>query len=187
VQGVYDGRCRDLGITDADSAWRLRMPYGSVAFDDRIQGHVVLDPHSLGDPVLVRRDGIAAYQLAVVVDDAFQRITDVVRGADLLDSTGWQVVLGRALGLPVPRYAHVPVLTDPDGGKLSKSRSSRAVADREPAALLAETLALLGLMVPPQLKAAAGSDMLRWAVQHWRPQVVAGIRSLPLLSGSQLA
>jgi glutamyl-Q tRNA(Asp) synthetase len=187
VQGVYDGRCRDLGITDPDSAWRLRLPEGVLAFDDRIQGRISFDAASLGDPVLMRRDGIAAYQLAVVVDDAFQRITDVVRGADLLDSTAWQVALGRALGLPVPRYAHVPLLTEPDGSKLAKSRSSRAIADHDPAALLLQTLALLGLPVTSELKAAAGSDILQWAVQHWRPQAVAGIRAVPLPSGMQLA
>jgi glutamyl-Q tRNA(Asp) synthetase len=187
LQGVYDGRCRDLGITDPDSAWRLRLPQGVLAFEDRIQGHVAFDAAGLGDPVLVRRDGIAAYQLAVVVDDAFQRITDVVRGADLLESTAWQVALARALGLPVPCYAHVPLLTEPDGSKLAKSRSSRTVADRDPAALLVGTLALLGLAVPFELKAAAGSDILQWAVQHWRPQAVAGIRAVPLPSGMQLA
>lgn len=183
VQGAYDGRCRNLGITDPDSAWRLRLPDDALAFEDRIQGHMEFDAARLGDPVLMRRDGIAAYQLVVVVDDAFQRITDVVRGADLLDSTAWQVALATALGLPVPRYAHVPVLTQPDGSKLAKSRSSRAIADREPPALLVETLGLLGLVVPGELKAAAGSDILRWAVQHWRPQRVAGRRALPLPSG----
>ena len=188
IQGPYDGRCRDLGITDPDSAWRLRLtPAATIAFDDVIQGHLEFPVASLGDPVLMRRDSIAAYQLAVVVDDAFQGINHVVRGADLLDSTAWQIALAQALQLPVPGFAHVPVLTEPDGQKLAKSRRSLPIAGTAPAELLAATLGLLGLPLTSQLKAASVSDILHWAVQHWNPQVVAGIRTIPLPTGSQLA
>lgn len=188
IHGPYDGRCRDLGITDPDSAWRLRLEPGTtIAFEDVIQGHLQFPVASLGDPVLMRRDGIAAYQLAVVVDDAFQRITHVVRGADLLDSTAWQIALAHALELPVPSFAHVPLLTEPDGRKLAKSRRSLAVTGMAPGEELAATLALLGLPLTSQLKAASVSDILHWAVQHWSPQAVAGIRAVPLPSGSQLA
>ena len=188
IQGVYDGHCRDLNITDPDAAWRLRMdPGGAIAFEDRIQGHVEYQVAALGDPVLMRRDGLVAYQLAVVVDDAFQGITDVVRGADLLESTAWQIMLARALELPVPAYAHVPLLTEPDGAKLAKSRRSVSVVDAEPAALLVSTLALLGQKPHPDLKAAPVSDILHWAVQHWSPQAVAGIRAVQLPARSELA
>jgi glutamyl-Q tRNA(Asp) synthetase len=189
IQGVYDGRCRDLGITDPDSAWRLRLdPHATICFDDRIQGHMQFHARDIGDPVLVRRDGLAAYQLAVVVDDAFQGITDVVRGADLLESTAWQIAIARALGLPAPTYAHVPLLTEPGGEKLAKSRRSISLAGMEAVPLLNTTLALLGLPPPPELKkAASGSDILHWAVQHWSPQAVAGIRAVPLPVGSKLA
>jgi glutamyl-Q tRNA(Asp) synthetase len=181
IQGVYDGHCRDLGITDPDSAWRLRMPPGqTIAFDDRIQGRVRYRTDALGDPVLMRRDGLAAYQLAVVVDDAFQGITDVVRGADLLESTAWQIVLARALDLPVPRYAHVPLLTEPDGAKLAKSRRSVSLAGMDPRAALVSTMGLLGQQPSPQLKAATVSDILHWAVQHWRPQAMDGVCAVPL-------
>jgi glutamyl-Q tRNA(Asp) synthetase len=181
VQGPYDGRCRDLGITDPDSAWRLRLDESTpLAFEDRIQGHCEFATASLGDPILLRRDGLAAYQLAVVLDDAWQGITDVVRGADLLDSTGWQIAIARALNLPLPAYAHVPLLTEPDGQKLSKSRRSLSIAAMDPSRALVTVLAALGLPIDPELNAARGSDILHWAVQHWRPQVVAGIRAVPL-------
>lgn len=115
-----------------DPAVRLRVPDGSiVAFDDLIVGHYRQDvARSVGDFVLRRADGYWAYQLAVVVDDADQGITDVVRGADLLDSTPRQILLQTALGLPTPRYAHLPLVLGPDGRKLSKSDAAQPV-DRE--------------------------------------------------------
>jgi glutamyl-Q tRNA(Asp) synthetase len=188
IHGPYDGRCRDLGINDQDSAWRLRLDAGATfAFEDRIQGHVEFPAASLGDPVLMRRDGLAAYQLAVVVDDMYQGITDVVRGADLLESTAWQIALARALKTPLATYAHVPLLTEPDGTKLAKSRRSLAIAGMEPAPVLAATLALLGLPAGQDFKAARVSDILHWAVQHWSPQAIAGIRAISLPGESQLA
>jgi glutamyl-Q tRNA(Asp) synthetase len=104
-------------------AVRLRIPRGqSVAFDDAIQGRVAQDVGTeVGDVVLRRADGFWAYQLAVVVDDAAQAITDVVRGADLLDSTPRQILLQRALGLPTPRYAHLPSSSTTKGAS-SRSR-----------------------------------------------------------------
>ncbi len=188
IHGPYDGRCRDLGISDPDSAWRLRLdPAATFTFRDRIQGPMEFSAAAVGDPVLLRRDGIAAYQLAVVVDDIHQGVTDVVRGGDLLESTAWQIALLHALEAPLPRYAHVPLLTEADGQKLAKSRRSLSIAGMEPAPALAITLELLGLPLNSDLKAATGSDMLDRAVQHWRPQAVAGIRAMPLPGESQLA
>jgi glutamyl-Q tRNA(Asp) synthetase len=187
IHGPYDGHCRNLGITDHDSAWRLRLDADRIAFDDLIQGRCEFSAARLGDPVLMRRDGIAAYQLAVVVDDAFQGITHIVRGADLLDSTAWQVALARCLRIPEPAHAHVPLLTEPDGTKLAKSRRSLPVAEADPGRILAGTLALLGLPVNSELKAAPVSDILHWAVARWNPAALAGIRAVPLQSGWQLA
>ncbi|KGQ20748.1 glutamyl-Q-tRNA synthetase [Lysobacter dokdonensis DS-58] len=112
-------------------AVRLRVPQGQVvAFDDAIQGRVTQDVgREVGDVVLRRADGFWAYQLAVVVDDAAQGITDVVRGADLLDSTPRQILLQRALGLPTPDYAHLPLIVDADGRKLSKSMDAAPIDD----------------------------------------------------------
>jgi glutamyl-Q tRNA(Asp) synthetase len=181
VPGIYPGTCRDLGIQDADSAWRLRMDEAApVTFEDRLQGHMACSAATLGDPVLFRRDGLAAYQLAVVVDDAHQRITDVVRGADLLESTAWQIAIARALRLPSPRYAHVPSLTEPDGTKLAKSRRSQAVAQMPADAALRMVLGLLELPVATLPPAVKVDDMLRWAVQHWLPGQLSGVREIPL-------
>ncbi len=122
------------GPARAETAVRLRVPDGSVvAFDDGLCGRCVQDvARDVGDVVLLRADGCWAYQLAVVVDDAEQGITDVVRGADLLDSTPRQILLQRALGLPTPRYAHLPLIVDTDGRKLSKSLAAVPVDGDDP-------------------------------------------------------
>ena len=121
-----------------DPAIRLRVPDGcEVAFEDAVHGHVAQRvDRDVGDFVLLRTDGLWAYQLAVVVDDADEGITDVVRGADLLDSTPRQVLLQRALGLPTPRYAHLPLLLGEDGRKLSKSDAALPVDAADPLATL---------------------------------------------------
>lgn len=127
-------------------AIRLRIPRGVViAFDDAIQGRVVQDVGvEVGDVVLRRADGFWAYQLAVVVDDAEQDITQVVRGADLLDSTPRQIYLQRALGLPTPSYAHLPLVVDHEGRKLSKSLSSLPIDDNDPLPALRAAWRALG-------------------------------------------
>jgi glutamyl-Q tRNA(Asp) synthetase len=129
---------------------------GVVAFDDAIQGHHVQDvAREVGDFVLRRADGWWAYQLAVVVDDAAQGITDVVRGADLLDSTPRQVLLQRALGLPTPRYAHLPLVVDGNGRKLSKSLAALPVDPGDPLPALRAAWRALGQ--EPRALAGAGS------------------------------
>lgn len=129
-----------------DPAIRLRVDdVCEVGFDDLVHGHVGqrVDTEA-GDFVLRRADGLWAYQLAVVVDDAEQGITDVVRGADLLDSTPRQILLQRALGLPTPRYAHLPLLLGADGRKLSKSCAARPVDPADPLPALRAAWATLG-------------------------------------------
>ena len=129
-----------------DPAVRLRVEDGSiVAFDDAIRGRVEQDvAREVGDFVLRRADGLWAYQLAVVIDDADQGITDIVRGADLLDSTPRQILLQRALGLPTPRYAHLPLVLGPDGRKLSKSDAAQPVDPADPLATLRAAWLRLG-------------------------------------------
>ena len=126
---VYPGTCRHgLPAGQAARAWRLRVPAGPVRFIDRIVGEQVQDvARDVGDFVLRRADGLWAYQLAVVVDDADQGMTDIVRGADLLDSTPRQIVLMHALGVPVPRHAHVPLVVNAAGEKLSKQTLAPAI------------------------------------------------------------
>ena len=140
-----------------DPAVRLRVPDGSVIrFDDAIQGTVAQDvARDVGDVVLRRADGLWAYQLAVVVDDAAQGITEVVRGADLLESTPRQILLQRALDLPTPGYAHLPLIVDAEGRKLSKSLAALPVDGGDPLPALRAAWVALGQR--PQALAGAGS------------------------------
>ncbi len=133
---IYPGTCRN-GIAPgrAPRAWRMRVDQTVTRFNDRWQGEITQDLASeAGDFVLLRADGQWAYQLAVVVDDAAAGVTDVVRGADLIDSTPRQIFLQRALGLPTPRYLHVPVVTNAHGEKLSK-QTEAAPLDLAPSAI----------------------------------------------------
>lgn len=145
------------GAQRDDPSIRLRVPdRGVVAFDDAIQGHHVQDvAREVGDFVLRRADGWWAYQLAVVVDDAAQGITDVVRGADLLDSTPRQILLQRALGLPTPRHAHLPLVVDAQGRKLSKSLAALPVDAADPLPALRAAWQALGQ--DPRVLVDAGS------------------------------
>lgn len=175
---VYPGTCRDRALGEEESgSWRFRVPAGIVELEDRVQGRIAQDvARDVGDFVLVRRDRLHAYQLAVVVDDAAQGITDVVRGADLLASTARQILLQRALGLPTPRYLHFPVATDPRGEKLSKQNLAPALDERSAASLLPAALAFLGQEVP---EGASTSELLAHAVRHWTPQRIPRARAVP--------
>lgn len=124
--GAYPGTCREAGASDG--SYRFRLPDGPVAFVDRRFGPVEVDPNGVfGDPVLRRRDGSYAYPLAVVVDDLCDGVSEVVRGADLLEYTAVQVHLWRAFGATPPTWLHAPLLLGPDGRKLSKSHGSTEI------------------------------------------------------------
>lgn len=159
-----------------DPAIRLRVEDGcEIAFDDLIHGRVAqpVDVEA-GDVVLRRADGLWAYQLAVVVDDAAQGITDVVRGADLLDSTPRQILLQRALGLPTPRYAHLPLLLGADGRKLSKSCAARPVDPADPLPALQAAWHELG-QHPLAMDAASADAFLAAATDAFRIERVSRI------------
>jgi glutamyl-Q tRNA(Asp) synthetase len=142
------------------TAWRLRVPDGPVGFIDGIRGRQSQDLRAeVGDFVLRRSDGLWAYQLAVVVDDALQGVNQIVRGADLLDSTPRQILLQRRLGLPQPAYFHLPLLLDGQGAKLSKSLRSTPVAAAEPGPSLRLAWAALG-QDPEVLAAPAPAQVL---------------------------
>ncbi|HXE65678.1 MAG TPA: tRNA glutamyl-Q(34) synthetase GluQRS [Rhodanobacteraceae bacterium] len=144
-----DGRCISTRQDDREPAWRLRVPDVDIAFDDGLQGPQRQNVReAVGDFVLRRADGLWSYQLACVVDDTFQRITEVVRGCDLLDSTPRQILLQRLLGLPTPAYLHLPLAVDGQGRKLSKSSDAPAVDAADPRAALANALRFLGQPVP---------------------------------------
>lgn len=140
-QGIYPGLCRNAGHSTEDAAIRLRVPELEYHFTDRVQGEFRQHlGREVGDFVIRRRDGLYAYQLAVVLDDAWQGVTDIVRGADLLDSTPRQLYLQELLGLPQPRYLHVPLITQPDGHKLGKSYRSPPLAADQATPLLLRAL-----------------------------------------------
>lgn len=149
---AYPGTCRRGLRGKTARAWRIRVPEGTdaiVTFEDRWQGPQQQDlALEVGDFVLKRADGQWAYQLAVVVDDAEQGITHVVRGADLLDSTARQIYLQRCLGVPTPVYLHVPVVVDANGEKLSKQTGARALANDDPLPALVAAARHLGLALP---------------------------------------
>jgi glutamyl-Q tRNA(Asp) synthetase len=180
---AYPGTCRPGPSRPGPAAIRFRVDdHHTVSFTDAIQGSIVTPLHTVGDVIVRRRDGLFAYQLAVVVDDADQDVTHVVRGLDLLPSTAWQIELQRALDIPQPAYAHVPLIVEPDGGKLAKSRRSVAVGsgDRAPSNELAAVLRGLGLPVPNELIGARPVDVLSWAVPRFSLEPLQGTRTLPV-------
>jgi glutamyl-Q tRNA(Asp) synthetase len=165
----YPGTCRSGAATPGvPCAVRLRVEPGYIAFRDRIQGVYRQDVSAaVGDLVLKRRDQLFAYVLAVVVDDAAQGVTHIVRGADLLDNTPRQVYLQRLLGLPQPTYAHVPVLTEADDAKLAKSRRSVHLSADSPLPQLLSVFSMLGLGPPAALRTAAIHEAWDWARTRW--------------------
>jgi glutamyl-Q tRNA(Asp) synthetase len=174
---AYPGTCRNgMRSGGRPRAMRLRTTSGLVRFADRLQGTIEQDvEREVGDFVVLRADGMFAYQLAVVVDDAEQGVTDVVRGADLLDSTPRQIVLQRLLGLAQPRYLHLPVAVDRHGAKLSKQTAAEAIA--APAASLRSALGFLGMPGAPA--AARVDELLGWALQQWQQRNIRAVRSAP--------
>ncbi|HEY0954798.1 MAG TPA: tRNA glutamyl-Q(34) synthetase GluQRS [Roseateles sp.] len=165
---VYPGTCRHGTQGRPIRAWRFRVE-GRIAWQDRRLGAQSQDLSTeVGDFVLKRADGLWAYQLAVVVDDAEQGITDIVRGEDLADNTPRQIALQQALGLPTPRYLHTPLVLAADGHKLSKQNGAAALDLSDPAARLSEAAARLGL--PPLPAASAVADTLAAALLAWRVQ-----------------
>jgi glutamyl-Q tRNA(Asp) synthetase len=165
----YPGTCRIRpSAVGVPTATRLRVEPGQIMFTDRIQGTYRQDvAAAVGDVILKRRDGVFAYLLAVVVDDAAQGINHVVRGADLFDNTPRQILLQRLLGLPQPAYAHVPVLTEPDDSKLAKSRHSVRLEAEHALPQLLAVFKMLGLAPPGSLAEASVTDAWDWAVAHW--------------------
>ncbi|MFB9869207.1 tRNA glutamyl-Q(34) synthetase GluQRS [Vreelandella sulfidaeris] len=169
---VYPGWCREK-VCDPTKpvAWRLRSDRGErpIRWHDRLFGDQQFDPAELGDVVLKRKDGLWAYQLAVVVDDAEQQITDVVRGLDLLDNTPWQRQLQRALQLPLPRYLHLPLIVTAEGQKLSKQNLAPALAEAQGSVRyqLFQALKALDQAPPNALAAEPTITQLDWAVEHW--------------------
>ncbi|MBD9466901.1 tRNA glutamyl-Q(34) synthetase GluQRS [Pseudomonas sp. Pdm06] len=179
-QGIYPGLCRNAGHGTEDAAIRLRVPELEYHFTDRVQGEFRQHlGREVGDFVIRRRDGLHAYQLAVVLDDAWQGVSDIVRGADLLDSTPRQLYLQELLGLPQPRYLHVPLITQPDGHKLGKSYRSPPLAADQATPLLLRALRALGQQPGLELVDASPRELLAWGIRHWDAGKIPRTLSLP--------
>ncbi len=179
---IYPGTCR-AGLVPGKLARALRIDTRgvSVVFEDQLQGTVMQDlEREAGDFIVQRADGIFTYQLAAVVDDAELGITDIVRGADLLDSTLRQVYLQRLLGLPLPRYLHLPVAVNALGEKLSKQTLAPPLDIAHPQPVLAQALGFLNHPPPEALKGAKTQEILAWAVQNWSIARLPMARSVEL-------
>lgn len=176
---IYPGTCRS-GCEAPEYALRVRTDPNPVEFVDRLQGPQAqsLEAES-GDFVILRRDGLIAYQLAVVVDDELQGITDVVRGIDLLDSTPRQIWLQQLLGYSTPSYCHVPVAINERGQKLSKSHGASGVVLADASVNLFNALRLLNQNPPAELRAATVTSLWAWALEHWDISVLTGIAEIP--------
>jgi len=176
----YPGTCRG-GLPEgrAARAWRLKVPDLDFDFADRVQGMCRQNiEREVGDFVLLRADGQYAYQLAVVVDDAAQGVNAVVRGVDLLDSTARQVALQQCLGLPTPSYAHLPVVVNAAGEKLSKQTLAPAVNTAQGSAVLATAMQFLGHTPPAEMRGASLQDFWRWAISAWLIERVPAVRGI---------
>jgi len=181
---VYPGTCRSsAAVVPLPPALRFRLDdrRSTVTVEDLLQGQFVQDvSHAVGDFVIRRRDGFHAYQLAVVVDDAEQGVTEVVRGCDLLDNPPRQMLLQEALGLPRPSYAHMPLVTEPNGSKLAKRRRSVPLDPTQAPALLHTALTLLGQSPPAELRSASLATLRDWARRHWTLAPLRNVTEVPL-------
>ena len=167
--GIYPGSCRLRSLPDSeDHALRLLSKDIDIEFTDAVMGTQRQNiKQQCGDFIIKRRDGLFAYQLAVVVDDALQEITEVVRGVDLLDSTARQIYLQRLLHYPTPAYCHLPLAIDATGKKISKSEGGAKVDIANKEKLLIKTLQYLGQNPPAQLTGSSCDDIWQWAISNW--------------------
>lgn len=167
---TYPGKCRN-GIAQGKTAraWRVRVNDAPINFCDRLQENITQNLVSeIGDFVVKRADGLFAYQLAVVVDDAAQGITDVVRGADLLYSTPRQIYLQGLLGLTTPAYLHLPVAVNAQGQKLSKQTLAQPLAKSSAASTLFDELLFLCQQPPAEFRLGTIEQILAWAISNWQ-------------------
>ncbi|MEN8170735.1 MAG: tRNA glutamyl-Q(34) synthetase GluQRS [Pseudomonadota bacterium] len=180
--GVYPGSCRNAAISQHQRhAVRLLTAEQKISFDDVVQGDFSQQiDKEVGDFVLLRADGLFAYQLAVVVDDAYQGITEVVRGSDLLDNTPRQIALQQALGLDTPGYLHLPLVVNESGQKLSKQTFATALSNDNPLPALWQGLAFLGQHPLPELLEGDLRALWNWAVNNWNSKFIPRTLASPL-------
>ncbi len=184
---IYPGTCRARREA-TETAIRVLTNDRPVAFVDGLQGpqEQRLESES-GDFIILRRDRLIAYHLAVVVDDYEQQITEVVRGIDLLDSTPRQIWLQRLLGYSSPSYQHIPVAIHRDGNKLSKATGARGISPDHPRRTLVAALGALGQRPPADLGTSSLPDLWRWAEDHWQMRVLEGRAAIDTDTGAVAA
>ncbi|MCK4743363.1 MAG: tRNA glutamyl-Q(34) synthetase GluQRS [Sulfuriflexus sp.] len=184
---VYPGTCSN-GIAKGKTARSIRMRANNskMSFNDAVQGefsqHLAKD---VGDFIIRRSDGLFAYQLAVVVDDALQNITDVVRGSDMLDSTPRQIYLQQHLNYATPNYMHIPLATHSDGHKLSKQTMAPAITLDDPRPTLIKALNFLGQQAPHELRDTNIETIWGWVIQNWSAENIPATLSLPYNDASE--
>jgi len=179
---IYPGLCRTKNITaDTPHAIRLKSQPRALSFHDGLQGMI---SHNLaeqdGDFIIKRKDGIIAYQFAVVGDDYLQGVNHIVRGCDLLEETPKQIYLQRLLSFPTPAYTHVPVIVDQHGYKLSKQTLATAVDTQSPNLMLFDLLVQFKQNPPGELNGATVNELLDWAIAKWWPDALTNCRTISL-------
>lgn len=168
IGGVYQGHCRDQNLPLKNNAIRVKNQSYIYQYDDLIQGRVHCDQEQANeDFTLIRKDGLFAYQLAVVVDDIYQGITTVIRGCDLLEPTAKQLSLINMLDGSEPKYGHVPLAISKHGFKLSKQNKAPAIDLKNPQSSLISALLFLGQNPPEELILAKVDEIIIWAIEHW--------------------
>ncbi len=168
VGGTYDGHCRTLDNDPENAALRLRQVHPVLAFNDRLRGTIQADERlAREDFIIHRRDGLFAYNLAVVVDDHFQGVTEIVRGADLIEPTVRQISLYQQFGWQAPDYIHLPLALNEEGAKLSKQNHAPALPIGDPRPVLIQALRFLGQVIPAQWQDLSTAQLLQNAVIHW--------------------
>lgn len=187
MNGIYNGRCRHRAV-DLSQPYSLRLKLYDIPehanseiiqFHDLIQGSQAQNLRTeAGDQIVKRRDGFYAYQLAVVVDDITQKITHVIRGADLLEVTARQLFFFSLLGAPQPAYGHVPVAIQANGQKLSKQNHAKAIDTKLASRNLWHGLRFLGQNPPPLLADCSTREILDWGLHHWRRDAIKGLSHL---------
>jgi glutamyl-Q tRNA(Asp) synthetase len=167
--GFYPGTCRDKQYPPLNAAVRLRVDAPCLSFQDQLLGLITVEPRLASeDFILKRRDGLFAYNLAVVIDDADCGVTEVVRGADLLEPTARQITLYQQLGWPVPDWLHLPLALQENGLKLSKQNHAPAIDELPVVKTLCQALLFLGQPLPEDTADMTAESLLRWAVEHWQ-------------------
>lgn len=183
--GFYQGTCRDLTLNQPDNcAIRLKMTHPIYQFEDEKHGQLTI-PTALADEdfIIKRRDGLFAYNLAVVLDDIDQGITEVVRGADLIEPTGRQISLYHMLGKAPVSYLHLPLALGDNGQKLSKQNHAPAIDNRNPKPTLLDAMRFLGFEMPQDIRQLSVGEIIDWGVENWHlQQLPASIEITPRFS-----